>query len=201
MTPDLEFIILIVALLLAAVLTGSAFYAAGQRYHAQQELDELDARQSRKDAAEVYRTMQITIRELSERLNAVEDAGTLARARIRELETGMGQLTGQLTEALAGIDILLAQLQRAEIDPEWLPKNTVIAAVPVNLSVLTDRIYQRFSDDELSDLARRIGIGPDDIPGETLRRRVTELVEMAQRRGLTGHLITVCTELRPRAKW
>jgi hypothetical protein len=178
----------------SALVTGLAFYLAGRRYQEAQQHRDTMLSDARDQSSRTYSTMEGTLHRMSERLDALEKEGDKDRQRIMALSNRVQALED-------GIAILMRQIRNAGMEPDWKPDDTVIANVPVNLSSLIDRIYQRFNDEELGDLARRIGIGPDDIPGETLKRRTTELVEMAQRQGLTGHLIAVCKELRPRSNW
>ena len=189
--PVWEVAILTAVVMISAILTGSAFYTAGQRYAKDRARDAAMIQEARERAAATYAIWEGTVQRMGQRLDALE----------HEYEQYKAATDARLRDMDRGITILTRQLERLNQEPEWKPGDAEMVSVPVNLSALIDRIYQRFNDEELSDLARRIGIGPDDIPGETLQRRATELVEMAQRRGLTGHLITVCKELRPKGKW
>jgi hypothetical protein len=192
--PLWQAFLLIGVTITSALVTGLAFYLAGRRYQAAQQHRDTMLSDARDQSSRTYSTMEGTLHRMSERLDALEKEGDKDRQRIMALSNRVQALED-------GIAILMRQIRNAGMEPDWKPDDTVIANVPVNLSSLIDRIYQRFNDEELGDLARRIGIGPDDIPGETLKRRATELVEMAQRQGLTGHLIAVCKELRPRSNW
>lgn len=200
-TPTGLIVALIVTVLLASAFTGSSFYIAGRREQDRQKRDELDSRIARRDAAEVYQTMQTTIRELSERLNNVEDDAARARVRIRELEQNLAMLTRQLTEAIDGAERLIQQLAAAGVTkPVYVPAK-VVTVQPVDQMVLQDQMRRRFNVEELDDIAQRIGISPEDIAGQTRQKRARELVAMAERRDLMDDLLEVVRELRPSVEW
>jgi hypothetical protein len=138
--------------------------------------------------------MVASLRELSNRIDELEGA--------RENDhQNMLAMSSRIAALEAGIVILTRQIKDAGLEPEWLPEDAVMVNMPVVLPDLVDKIRTRFSEEELADLAMRIGINAEDIPGQTHQRRAAELVDMAQRRGLTGQLIMVCREMRPRTKW
>lgn len=209
MIPLYEIGAFVLVIIIAAAVTGASMYMAGLRYRRQLERANADERAGRRESTEVYRTMQatlhdaqVTIRELGERVNAVEDDAARARGRIRELETNLAHFQAALNQAIDGANALIAQLAEAGVTtPVWIPTVIEPIALPLDRVVLQDQLRRRFNVEELDDIAQRLGINPDDIVGQTRQKRARELVDMAERLDVLDDLLEVARELRPSAKW
>lgn len=62
---------------------------------------------------------------------------------------------------------------------------------------LVSMIKQRFDYQELTDLARDIGVDLETLENGSLSRKINALVTYCQRRGKVGLLVNRCRELRP----
>lgn len=184
----------IIVILAGTLLSGGVFVIAYRREGTRHVAEDVAAQTARREAAETYSSMVVSMRELSKRIDELETG----RERDHQTMLAMSSRIGALE---TGVIILTRQIKGAGLEPEWKPEEAVMVPLPVVLPDLVDKIKSRFNEDELADLARRLDINPDDIPGQSHQRRAAELVDMAQRRGLTGQLIMVCRELRPRTKW
>ncbi len=66
---------------------------------------------------------------------------------------------------------------------------------------IRDLIHAHFNLDELRELCFRLGIGYDDLPGETLSARTRELVLRLDRERRLDDLLNFCAHFRPRTEW
>lgn len=62
---------------------------------------------------------------------------------------------------------------------------------------LPGMLARLFNNEELDDLASRVGARPEDMMGETIARRAVSLVQWAQRRDKLDALIATACDLRP----
>jgi hypothetical protein len=136
-------------------------------------------------------------RGLSERIDDLESLRLLDAAEISRMHN-------EVNELRRGVSILSAQVRRAGMQPEWTPE-----AVPVTLPPHEDsrqaetnrlvdlwqRIADRFSMDEIADLAFRLGLPESN--SDTAGGRARELVAAARRRGLLDQLVDICRDERP----
>jgi hypothetical protein len=69
------------------------------------------------------------------------------------------------------------------------------------LLALRDLFATRFSGDELEDLAFRLGVDLEDIPGSTRSAKAREFAQYLNRRGLMDKLKQVGPEVRKELPW
>ena len=131
--------------------------------------------------------------------------------RVEELESlrlldaaERGKLQQELDELRRGIGVLIAQIRRAGMTPEWIPAPPAPAPDPRGQKAETERqvhLYQmiehQFDVDEVNGLAFDLGIPPDELTGGTGAARARALVLYAQRRGKLNALIDLCRRERP----
>jgi hypothetical protein len=142
-------------------------------------------------------SLWLHVRSLAERIDELESLRLLDAAE----RTRMHQ---ELNELRRGITVLIAQVRRAGMTPEWTPA-TVTAPTPTaengqqaetdRLVDLWQRIAERFSAEEIADLAFRLGI--PDSHAETDGARARDLVTMAKRRDKLEQLVALCRRERP----
>ena len=174
----------------------------------------VQARQNEPDAID---SLTASNNELARRVRALERSEvtnheSLLRLQTRlELQTAYSRALAEYSRAQAGYAATLADKLRelgqdvppapgnpptppAELErPIVTPPPTgddYQASLPAILSTL-------FNDEELDDLAFRIGAQPDNLKGETLTRRANSLVRWAQARGKLDRLVDVANGLRP----
>lgn len=89
------------------------------------------------------------------------------------------------------------------VTPAWRPTRTLkrIANGGSRLLPLYDLLYDRLNDDELFDLAFRIGMSRDEVVGDTHSARAQCLVEYAVRRDLLQQLVDIGKTERPELDW
>lgn len=141
-------------------------------------------------------------------------AGLLARDRdnTREIEELQAlrladaadrmRLQDELIELRRGLAILVAQLRRSKLEPEWSPSTPV--AVPAGSQQEETRVlvrfYQRIAEQfdlgEQAELWMEMG-WHDGMRGETTADRARELVAYAKRRHCLDELAALCRRLRP----
>lgn len=113
---------------------------------------------------------------------------TRLERRIQELEHGVG--------------LLIAQIRRAGMTPEWTPTPHEIPAAhgqqaeTDRLVGLWQRIDEHFDMDEMNDLAFQLGL-PDLSRTETSGARARALVMHAKRRSRLDELMELCRRERP----
>ncbi len=69
------------------------------------------------------------------------------------------------------------------------------------VSALGERISKKFNEDELRDLARKLSIDYENLPGDNKLRKAQELVEYTVRREKASELLVILQEERPRTNW
>ena len=93
-------------------------------------------------------------------------------------------------------------IQQRGWNPPWRPTRvTHLRNGGAVLLPLYELLYDRFSDDELNDLAFRIGAGGDATGGSTHSARARSLVEYAKRHGLLDEILAAGREARPELEW
>lgn len=108
----------------------------------------------------------------------------------------------EILELRHGLAILIAQLRRANLTPEWQPATTVPPAAgrqqaqTGQMVLLWQRIEDEFDLEEQAELWFTMGWG-NDIRGETAGERARALVAYANRRGKLDALIELCRSERP----
>ena len=87
---------------------------------------------------------------------------------------------------------LLAALSARAPDVAW----AALEWPPAALAALHDALDRRLDADGLRDLCLRLGVDPDNLPGETKRARARELVRAMARAGRVGELGVASGEWR-----
>lgn len=128
---------------------------------------------------------------------AKELAHDLARVEVRLMEAQA------VTEELDhGVTLLLQFIRQRGWQAPWRPTRVAhLRNGGALLLPLYELFYDRFSDDELLDLAFRIGAGEDATEGLTHSARARCLVEYAKRHDLVDEIIAKGRELRPELEW
>jgi hypothetical protein len=141
--------------------------------------------------------LALFVRGLAERIDELESLRLLDAAE-------RAQLHRELNELRRGISILIAQVRRAGMVPEWTPEAMPVTyprivtgqqAETDRLVTLWQRIADRFSMEEIADLAFRLGL--PESRADTAGAAARELVNNARRRGLLDRLDELCRDERP----
>ena len=135
------------------------------------------------------------VRGLARRVDDLESIRLLDAAERARMQDALNELRH-------GIDLLIAQIRRAGMVPEWLPTPIAVIRPRNGQQAETDRmvdLWQRietsFSLEEMTDLGFQLGIGESRT--ETAGARARELVNAARRRHLLDNLVDLCREERP----
>ena len=136
-----------------------------------------------------YQKLSKTIKQM-----AHEQARTALR--VLELESLAGEYE-------YGIERLLGFIERRGWTPPWGPTRTLkrISNGGSRLLPLYELLYERFDDDELFDLAFRVGIKRDEVEGDTHSARAQCLIEYVARHELVDELLAAGREVRPELGW
>ena len=138
----------------------------------------------------------IQIRSLENRLDDLESLRLLDAAE-------RGRQNNEIIDLRRGLAILIAQLRRSNMTPEW-----TLDAVPVAIEFsrqqndttrqvrLWQMIAAKFDLTEQSELWFEMGWA-DNERGETVGERARALVAYARRRGRLDELVALCREKRP----
>jgi hypothetical protein len=135
------------------------------------------------------------VRGLSRRVDGLESLRLLDAAE-------RGKLQRQVDELEHGVVVLIAQIRRAGLTPEWSPAPTRHespaggqAAETEMLVDLWQRIQEHFDKDEMEDLAFELQLRNcgGDTPGASAR----ELVMCAKRHHKLDRLREICRRDRP----
>lgn len=144
------------------------------------------------------------IDSLSKRVRELEAEGAADRGFIRQLEDRVYKLTQVISSLGEGVKILRGQLIHLGEVPEWdlpdeakewLNEGKQRPADPAVL--LYQKIGESFSDDELRDLAFRLKVDYENLPGQTKRAKAQALVEKMGRLRRFAELLAVVRQLRP----
>jgi hypothetical protein len=136
------------------------------------------------------------VRGLSRRVDGLESLRLLDAAE-------RGKLQRQVDELEHGVVVLIAQIRRAGLTPEWSPAPTRMEPPPAGgqaaetelLVDLWQRIQEHFDKDEMEDLAFELQLRncAGDTPGASAR----ELVMCAKRHHKLDRLREICRRERP----
>lgn len=135
---------------------------------------------------------------LAARVEALEEEQEIMREERRADREEAAVLLSELRELRQGIELLIAQLKKAELTPVWQPpepkprRNERPQAI-----TLAMRIADGFDIEEMNNLAFDLGIHKSDFGGETRETRARELVSLVRRLGLEKSLAARVKELRP----
>lgn len=148
--------------------------------------------------------------KLNQLIESNDDLMAIAAEHARELRDiqhgreldhkAMMQLQLRIVELEIGVRILTAQLRREGLIPEWVPPSVTAddgRTPPPDKQALMQKIAAQFNQEEIDDLILRLNIEPENIGGETRRRRAQALVEHAERHGMTDELVAMVRKLRP----
>lgn len=130
--------------------------------------------------------------------------------RVEELESlrlldaaERGKLHQEVDQLRRGIAVLIAQIRRANMTPEWSPAPSAPLPTPTGQQAETERLvglWQHidgcFDMDEMNDLAFQLGL-PDLSRTETSGARARALVMHAKRRSKLEELVDLCRKERP----
>ena len=135
-------------------------------------------------------------RRLSQTIRQMAHEEAKTATRLLEVETLLAEY-----EQGAGQNIRF--IEAKGYIPPWRPTRTLkrIANGGSRLLPLYTLFYERFSDDELFDLAFRVGIGREEIAGDTHSARAQHLIEYAVRRELIDDLVRVVRDVRSELTW
>jgi hypothetical protein len=127
-----------------------------------------------------------------------ETAHDAARTSVELIEA-----RGLLKEYEDGHNRNMKRMELARVEPAWRPTRTAkeISNGGSKLLPLYDLLYDSFSDDELFDLAFRIGLPRDGVAGETHAAKTQCVIEYADRRNIVAELIRVGKVERPELAW
>lgn len=136
-----------------------------------------------------YQRLSRTIREM---------AHEQARMAMRQLETET-----LLGEFEYGAERLLRFIEEKGWIPPWRPTRAFhhIANGGSRLLPLYELFYEKFSDDELFDLAFRVGVKREEVTGDTHSARAQSLIEYAVRRNLIDDLVRIGRVVRSELEW
>lgn len=144
-------------------------------------------------------------------IEQLERSIALSQSRQDSQEAEMSDLRGQIHELregqLAGQMLLqewityarrLGQLLREATgqEPPPEPRQWTVSPTPVDLARLARTIQDRFSIEEMNNLAFDLGLD-GTISGDTVAARAMSLVSAARRRGMLGRLVERCRQERP----
>ena len=117
-----------------------------------------------------------------------------------------GRLQQEMDELRRGIAVLIAQVRRAGLTPEWSPPPAPPPPAAEGQRAETDRlvalwleIEERFSPEEMDDLAFELRL--PESHAETPGARARDLVNNARRHGKLNGLIAIGERERPKGRW
>lgn len=152
-----------------------------------------------------YATAKERSPSVVDNLNQVVEA--LSR-RVRQLEQDSLQryeelraMRDQMEAWINYAQTLVARLKildpHADLPPPPARAIPVMHPLPTDDRALAQVITSLFNRDEVDDLAFRLGIKDGEIGGDTNGARARNLVNYAQRHGMTDSLIALARQLRP----
>lgn len=139
----------------------------------------------------------------TQRQRQSHDVYSVLRTQVDELTrerqqdyTLLKQLQIRITELEIGVRVLVAQIERLGEKPDWSPGGATSEPPPAR--PLHETLAYYFNNEELDDLAARVGIDHESLAGRTRIKRAQSLVEAAARMSVTEALIATARELRPK---
>jgi hypothetical protein len=147
-------------------------------------------------AAPGLRAMLAREQDLQRRVDNLESLRLLDAADRSRLNDEMGELR-------RGLAILIAQLRRSNLTPEWSPPSPAAPPVAGRQQRETERqvwlwqlVAVQFALDEQADLWFQMGWA-NWMRGDSAGERARELVAFAYRRGGLDELVALCRRERP----
>lgn len=193
---DIGFILEVLVVLLAVVAASTsviATYVSRQRelYRERARAEEALRDRGRPDA---LATMESTVERLSAQMAIYETRQRQDHETILRLE----RTTHTLRQYSEMTYRLLVSLGQTDVPPP--PTDGWHPPLPNNSSLHAE-MMQRFSIEEVDDLAQRLGLDPEELEGDTRQKRIWSLISSAERRDMVDNLVTLCRVLRPMGKW
>lgn len=135
-------------------------------------------------------------RKLSQTVRAMAHEQVRTALRLLEVESLLGEFE-------FGADWLIAFIERNHLVPPWRPTRRLkqIRNGGSRLLPLYDLLYDHFNDDELFDLAFRVGIRRGEIAGGSHSTLAQSLIEYVNGHELVDELLAVGREIRPELGW
>jgi len=175
----------IVMAILVTVGTGAGIWAA---VHA--------AAVARRNSPDTYNKMLSSLDKQEARLERQAERIDAMEMEIDDLRASLAENHEETRQLRDGIEKLVAQIRAANMEPVWTPEQ-VTKARRVNRATLARRISDRFSVDEMNDLAFEFGLAADELAGNTRAARARALVVWAADRGCLASLEERVNQLRP----
>ena len=122
-----------------------------------------------------------------------ENQAAKLRERIAQMEHEMMEFRISMASLLMGLYETLHELERKQ---RWSYKPGSIE----QLKTLRDCIVQHFDEGELKTMCFDLGVNYDDLDGEGISDKTTELVLFMNRNGRSAELTNYCRTHRPHAK-
>ncbi len=125
-------------------------------------------------------------------------SGQVARTSVR-----MADMEALLSKYDRGVKILIGQLKKAGMIPDWEPNGELQKLRDGRAPgvVLYDGMMLSFNDEELEAIAFEMGTSFDDLGGDTRPGRIRELIEWAGRQNRNDELLDIVRRQRPTAAW
>lgn len=133
-----------------------------------------------------------------ERIEALEAEQELILVAHEADREEAANLRAEVAELRHGIKLLITQLKKADLSPEWHPPEpSARRKRPASGTSMASRIAAQFNIDEINSLAFDVGIDPESFTGATVDTRARELVKFVARRGKLTMLEQRIEEIRP----
>lgn len=212
--PVVSLIIIACALVAAAFAVGGFFGAQAERARLRKHYDaeHNEIRRYYENMPDERLKSTTAYVQLLEKVNDLEVSRQLGHEQMRELNQTIVEQSARIErqnlrieELEQGINILSDQVLALDQVPKWPRRSAAIAAgerkPAVNTVKFQRELIDRCNNEELDQIIFNFGLKPDDIPGDTLSARATELVRYAIRHGQLHQLAAVSAELRPEGDW
>lgn len=129
---------------------------------------------------QLFDTQQNRIAAQGERMDAME-------LEIDDLRSALADQHEETRQLRDGINRLVSQIRGAGMEPVWTPER-VTKKERFSRATLARSIDERFSVDEINELAYEFGIHADELTGETRAARARALVTWASDHNRLGEL-------------
>lgn len=153
------------------------------------------ARGQRANDAETFLQMEQALRSNQQRTDRQGRQVDELRERLEETQRQLDGVQLEMGDLRRGIAILLAQLERAGLAPEWTPPRRLQNGTTT--SGLRKILRDGFNLEEMRDLSLDLGVPNEAIGATSPTAYARELVSYAERRGLLEELERRIQELRP----
>lgn len=121
---------------------------------------------------------------------------------LAEAHLAIRELRAEMTKLEAYLQVVIRAFREATgTEPPPMPASLLQVNVPASedrpLAVALSALFDR---EELDDLAFQLGIGVEELTGETRSKRARSLVDYCRRHSLSNELIALARKLRPEGK-